>query len=363
MNRRLVVIQAGVVLAVLAVIAACATIEPSTPAIQDKSGNVVPGSINVIETVVLGGVPQVITIRGEDTAKPVLLHLHGGPGIPSSPWASWNDYYADLEKNFVLVHWDQRGAGKSYSNELTADDMHMANFVNDALELADLLRKRFNQEKIFLWGHSWGSGLGFETITKSSEPFYAFFASAVRPEWDASQQLSYEKTLKLARQKNDEKAIKVLTDIQPFDPVSREHLGVLGELRSQYLVNDFHTEGLESAWYDYVLKGDSPEYPKSTVKQTMRGIRFTNVTISAEILSSGYNLMRDFPESDIPVFFLAGRYDYVTPGELAKEYFEMLEAPMKDFIWFENSAHDVNYDEPDKFGRTLTEIANEVLDR
>jgi pimeloyl-ACP methyl ester carboxylesterase len=81
---------------------------------NEKNSNELPGSIAVIETITLGGVEQTVTIRGADTSKPVLLHLHGGPGMPSSPWATWNDYYADLEENFVLVHWDQRGAGKSF---------------------------------------------------------------------------------------------------------------------------------------------------------------------------------------------------------------------------------------------------------
>ena len=70
--------------------------QPHTPPIVDESGNVIPGSISSIETVMLGGVSQTITIRGVDRTKPVLLHLHGGPGMPSSPWATWNGYYADL---------------------------------------------------------------------------------------------------------------------------------------------------------------------------------------------------------------------------------------------------------------------------
>ncbi|GAI25126.1 unnamed protein product, partial [marine sediment metagenome] len=84
-----------------------------TPPIVDTKGNEVPGSIAVIETVTLGGVEQTVTIRGADTTKPVLLFLHGGPGMPSSPWATWNNVHTDLEENFVFVHWDQRGAGKS----------------------------------------------------------------------------------------------------------------------------------------------------------------------------------------------------------------------------------------------------------
>ena len=79
--------------------------EAYTPSITDAEGNVIPGSIAVIETVILGGSKQTITIRGVDTANPVLLFLHGGPGMPSSPWATWNGYHASLEEHFLLVHW------------------------------------------------------------------------------------------------------------------------------------------------------------------------------------------------------------------------------------------------------------------
>lgn len=76
-------------------------VEAYTPPITDAEGNEIPGSIAVIETVTLGGVEQTVTIRGVDTTKPVLLFLHGGPGMPSSPWASWNNVHVDLEQNFV----------------------------------------------------------------------------------------------------------------------------------------------------------------------------------------------------------------------------------------------------------------------
>jgi len=332
-----------------------------TPPIVDAEGNEVPGSIAVIETVTLGGVEQTVTIRGADTTKPVLLFLHGGPGMPSSPWATWNNVHTDLEEEFVFVHWDQRGAGKSYSEELIADDMHMNNFVSDTLELTNILRERFNQEKIFLWGHSWGSGLGFETLRVTSEPYYAYIASAVRPDWNSTQELGYEKVLEIAYQANDAEAIQALESIQPFDPTNPEHVGMRGQFLSRYLVGDFHTEGLEDAWLDYVFSDMSSEYPAAYIDQTLAGHGFSRQTIGLEVMTNGYDHVTDFPVSTIPVYFIQGRYDYECPGELAEEYYDALDAPVKDFIWFENSAHDVYYDEPDKFNQELIRIANEVL--
>jgi pimeloyl-ACP methyl ester carboxylesterase len=281
--------------------------------------------------------------------------------MPSSPWATWNNVHADLEANFVFVHWDQRGAGKSYSENLTVDDMHIENFVSDTLELTDILRERFDQDKIFLWGHSWGSGLGFETLRVNAEPYYAYIASAVRPDWNSTQEMGYEKVLEIARQANDTEAIQSLESIQPFDPTNPDHVGMKDQLLSQYLVGDFHTEGLDEAWLNYVLNGMSPEYPSAYIEQTLAGLDFTRQTIGLEVITSGYDHTTDFPVSTIPVYFLQGRYDYVCPGELVEEYYNSLEAPVKSLTWFENSAHNVYYDEPDEFNQEMIRIANEIL--
>jgi pimeloyl-ACP methyl ester carboxylesterase len=367
MNRKRYLLAGLLVVLVVAVVLVTVAVfrkEPAlafTPPITDAEGNELPGSIAVIETVTLGGVEQTVTIRGADTTKPTLLFLHGGPGMPSSPWATWNNFHADLEQNFVFVHWDQRGAGKSFSEALTPEDMHLENFVSDTLELTDILRGRFDQDKIFLWGHSWGSGLGFETLRVNAEPYHAYIASAVRPDWDSTSRMGYEKVLEMAREANDAEAIESLESIQPFDPRNVDHLQVKNELLSQYRIGDFYTAGLEEAWLEYVTSGQSAEYPRSTIKPTLAGLDFTRQTIYLEAVNSGYDHATDFPVSTIPVHFLQGRYDYQCPGELAEAYYNTLEAPVKSFTWFENSAHDVFYDEPDKFSQEVIRIANETL--
>jgi pimeloyl-ACP methyl ester carboxylesterase len=363
--KRIILIVGTVIILIVAYLLHAFVLKPQpeayTPPITDAGGNEMPGSIAVIETVTLGGIEQTITIRGVDTAKPVLLFLHGGPGMPSSPWATWNGYHAGLEQHFVFVHWDQRGAGKSYFETLTPDDMLLENFVSDTLELTDILRGRFNQDKIFLWGHSWGSGLGFEILRVNAEPFYAYIATGVRNDWQSSQILGYEKVLEMAYEANDTEAIEKLEAIQPFDPQNMEHLQVRGEYLSQYLVGDFHTEGLENAWLDYARKGKSPEYPSPYIKPTLAGLDFSRQTVLPVIMRSGFNLTNDFPVSAIPVHFIQGRYDYECPGEPVENYYSTLQAPDKSFTWFQNSAHDVYYDEPGKFTQEMVRIAQEVL--
>ena len=239
--------------------------------------------------------------------------------------------------------------------------MRLEHFVSDTLELTDMLRHHFKQDKIFLWGHSWGSGLGFEVLRVNAEPYHAFIASAVRPEWNSTEIMGYEWVLEQARQTQDAEAIQALESIRPFDPANREHLNLRGRFLSRYRGGDFHTEGLEAAYYEYVMSGQSPEYPAVYIEQTMAGIAFTQQTLSPQISQSGYNLFTDFPVSPIPVYFFVGRHDHETPGESAEAYYNALEAPAKEFIWFENSAHNMMYDEPDKTNRELIRIANDIL--
>src|SRR4030042_1621518 len=105
-----------------------------------------PHGIASLEKIKLGGVKQWLLIRGQDTSNPVLLFLHGGPGSPEMPLE--HHFGRELEKHFVLVHWDQRGAGKSYHVRIPEETMNIEQFISDAHELVELLRKRFGAEKI-----------------------------------------------------------------------------------------------------------------------------------------------------------------------------------------------------------------------
>src|SRR5205807_10213735 len=111
-----------------------------------------PDGIAFVEKVRLGGVDQWIQIRGHDRTKPVLLFLHSGPGFPEMPFSHVN---SELENEFVVVHWDQRGAGKSYSSEIPESSMNVEQFISDTRELSELLIRQFGNARIFLIAHSW----------------------------------------------------------------------------------------------------------------------------------------------------------------------------------------------------------------
>ncbi|TKJ47252.1 hypothetical protein CEE34_04685 [Candidatus Aerophobetes bacterium Ae_b3a] len=330
----------------------------STPPITDAEGKVIPGSIASLEEITLGGIQQWILIRGKDTTKPVLLWLHGGPGMTQMAFVGLFQT-PELEANFVVVQWDQRGAGKSFSQDLTAEDMIVEKFVSDTLQLTNMLRERFNQEKIFLFGHSWGSALGFLTLMEDSEPYYAFIAAAERVDWNRSQTMGYDWVLEQARKDNNTEVIQVLESVQPFDPTNVEHIGGKNQFLELYRGGDLYTEGLWDKALAYAMGGMSPEYTSADIENYVPAMTFSQQTILPQAID--YNLFRDFPASSIPVHFFAGGHDHQTPGELTEEYYNFLEAPVKSFTWFENSGHTMIWDEVDKTTEELIEIANETL--
>src|SRR5690606_27976567 len=153
-NRRHEGIKAGgsmlfflAVLVILVIFIAASQLAAHTPPILGEDGKPLPGSIARMEKVRLGGVDQWLIIRGHDVHKPVLLFLSGGPG--ASEAARVLRFNQELEKHFVVVIWEQRGCGKSYPARA---DLTVERYTADVIELSEMLRTRFDEQKVYLVG-------------------------------------------------------------------------------------------------------------------------------------------------------------------------------------------------------------------
>ncbi len=82
-----------------------------------------PNGISSLEEIRLGALKQWIFIKGMDQNNPILLFLHGGPGEPMGGIPSSRIHDTGLIGHFTMVHWDQRGAGKSYSDDIPIHSM------------------------------------------------------------------------------------------------------------------------------------------------------------------------------------------------------------------------------------------------
>src|SRR5262245_56128527 len=121
----------------------CSSASTSTRPVIDIEGKPIAGSVAILEPVTIGGVQQWILIRGRSASAPLLLKIHGGPGQAEMATVQFNRL---LEQDFLVVEWDQRGAGKSADVPIAS--VTMDRIVSDTLELSHHLRERFKQERI-----------------------------------------------------------------------------------------------------------------------------------------------------------------------------------------------------------------------
>mgnify|MGYP001417842235 CR=1 FL=1 len=326
-----------------------------TPPIKDPQGRPLPGSIASLEKVVLGGKEQWILIRGEDSTKPVILFLHGGPG--TSQMDLIRKYTPELEKHFVVVSWDQRGAGKSYAAIDPDSGMTMGQIVSDVCKLTEKLRQRFQQQKIYLVGHSWGSVIGVLAAQKQPDSYFAYIGIGQIANMKENERLSYQWTLEQARTANDEGAVKKLTGMgmPPYTGDWQKKFMAQRQLLGKY---GGEVYGSASGAFPLVIGSlvSATEYTLPDKVNFFRGI-FSSVRLLWPELMT-IDLAEQAPSLKVPVFFMLGKHDHAVPSILAEQYFNILNAPSKELIWFENSAHLPNIEEKDNFNDVLI---NQVL--
>jgi len=326
---------------------------PWTAPIVDAAGRPLPGSIASIEQVVLGGVEQRVLIRGHSIANPVLLYLHGGPGTSELGMVRQHNLPV-LEQHFTVAVWDQRGAGLSFASRRPESGMTVEQFIADTHELTLLLCRRFKQPKIFLVGHSWGSLLGVLTVQRHPELYHAYVGVGQAVDMREGERISYEWTLAQARQAGDTRSVASLEAIgaPPYTGKLRPKLMAQRRILAKYGGEVHgHPGGGMSTLVRALLR--SSEYGWSDRINVFRGI-FANMRLMWPKIVD-INLMVQAPALKVPVYFLEGRYDYEAPSVLAERYFQVLQAPSKELIWFERSAHFVNTEEADAFNRFFVE--------
>jgi pimeloyl-ACP methyl ester carboxylesterase len=321
-----------------------------TSPIKDANGQIMKGSIAALEKIKLGNTEQWILVRGMDTTKPIILFLHGGPG--SAAMCLYKKYTAELEKHFVVVLWDQRGAGKSFAANMPYSDMVINQFVSEACELTEKLCQRFNQKKIFLVGHSWGSAIGVLAVQKRPDLYHAYVGMGQIANMQKNELISYEWTLEQAKNAQDEDVVKTLVEMgkPPYTGDWQKKL-----MKQRQYLGKYGGElyGSSKGAIPLVLKRltGATEYTLVDKVNYLRGTLKSTQLMWQELMT--VNLEEQAPHLKVPIYFALGKHDYEVPFMLAEHYFNLLEAPSKELIWFENSAHFPIVEEAEKFNDLL----------
>lgn len=304
--------------------------------------------ISAIESIMIGGVKQSILIQTEDPANPILFMLHGGPSMPVPGVSSRGRDYAlvtstkQLVKHFTLVFWDQRGTGKSFSKNIPSETMHLQQFISDANEIIDYLLERFKRPKLHLMAHSWGTVIGLSLASQYPDKLYSYTAFSQITSWVENDKLCYHWLIEQARETNNQKALKELTEVgEPPYLESFQQWGLMRKwlLKYKSMVYDAGDKGSASYAKAAGIMLGSPDYSLMDVFHSL--VSGFKLSYSDPMIAdlNRFDFFSEVPKLEIPVFFIHGAKETHVWAELVQKYFDQLEAPLKKLSWSQKSSH------------------------
>jgi len=279
--------------------------------------------------VTFGGIEQWITIRGANRANPVLLIVHGGPGDAQSGLRS---IYAVYEKDFTIVQWDQRGAGRTYGKNPNSPP-EPERVESDGIELAQYLCNYLEKKKIVLLGHSWGTHLGVEMVQRRPELFAVYVGTGQVGSWRANIQAQFDFLLAKARAANDRKRVEQLEAVGKPDPNDAAKYFSWWSMRNPYMSPD------DARWFAELreIVRSNPEFTEAYMKTLGDGMSFSGRTTVGAMLKT--ELPTTANTIKVPFIVIQGKEDMVTPTSVAVEYFQVVKAPKKKLILIEHAGH------------------------
>lgn len=334
----------------------------ATAIVADMRRVVAPGGIERLETIRIGGIDQWVSIRGNDPRNPVLLMIHGGPGWVSMP-TSWY-FQRGWEDYFTVVQWDQRGAGKTYADNnpaSVATTMTPDRIVADAEELTAWLRKEFGQDRIFVLGHSWGSFIGLSLARRRPEWLHAYVGVGQVINTPESERRGWSFAMEHATAADNKVAISQLRGIAPYaaegSRTTLEHLEIQRRWLNHYGGMVYGRTGGEAEAAAIRL---SPEYRDRDVALVWEANAFSVKHLLPEVLGMD---LSEVASLDCPVVLFLGRHDFNVSSTVAAEWFARVQAPAKQLVWFEHSAHEAFNEEPGRFLVSLVNVVRPMADR
>ena len=325
---------------------------------EDENGNILKDSISEKIFVDIGGVKQGMFIRGRNIKNPVLLFVHGGPCFPT--YFLVDKYKPGLEDNFTVCYWEERGGGLSYNSDISAESMNMEQLISDTIDVSNYLRNRFKQEKIYMMAHSGGTSMAIQAAARKPELYKAYVSIAQITNQAESEKLAYSYMLKRYQSEGNTALVKKLKEYPVMDEAAAltffksllrdkamHELGI-GTMRSMTKIDkDILIPSMLCKAYTLKEKINLWVSKFSFLKKTVIIDEFFTTDITKVVT-----------RLEIPVYFFSGAYDYTVNYELSKAYLHKLDAPIKGFYTFAESAHSPVFEEPDKM---MEIMRNDVL--
>jgi pimeloyl-ACP methyl ester carboxylesterase len=303
---------------------------------------------------VLNGKAQWVSVRGAQGA-PVLLFLHGGPG--GSEYAQRRRYLRDLERDWLVVDWDQSGAGRSYHGGETCDTLSVESLVADGTALVErLAAEQHGPGQVVLLGHSFGTVLGLRIAQQTPECVGAYVGASQVVNWALQEERSYDWALAEASLRGNDKAESALNGVgRPVGgqygggtdavTIQRRWLGTLGGVAVDprfvplWALSIFTSRG----------------YPLGAKLRYLKAMDASMALLWPQLCDT-VDFRRDLTTVAVPVHLFAGQQDRITDLAQIQEWFDLLECPAKRLEIVEGAAHLNLYEQPARFVAFMEQV-------
>lgn len=315
----------------------------ATAPIVDARGQIVPGSVAELTTVLVGGRELGVLIRGTSTDNPVLLFLAGGPG--GSELGAMRRHLPALERHFTVVTWDQRGAGRSYRALDPTHTATLAGAVADTIELTVHLRDRFDADRIYLVGQSWGTTLGVLAVTQRPDLYHAFVGTGQMVSQRATDRIFYDDTLAWAARTGDDRLVAQLEASGPPPyPTMFPYETALSHEQDVYPYDHAgNSEGVGQMSENLLVD----EYSLIDQIHVLGAFMDTFAALYPQLQDIDFR--RSATHFDIPMYFVQGAHEARGRAQPFHEWYPMITAPHKDLTVLDTSGHRPLWEQPDAF--------------
>ena len=304
--------------------------------------------INEQRYIRIGGIDQWVDIQGRRRSNPVLLVLHGGPG---STWDPFTTLFDSWEEHFTIVYWSQRGAGRTFqrTGERVAASMTIDRMVEDGIEVAEFVRAYLGPRRVVALGHSWGTVLGVRMVLRRPDLFAAYVGTGQIVSGVKGEQAGYEEVLRraVAAGRTDAVAELRAIGVPPYDDINK----MIVERRWAGVFDTPSDAAFNSQWKN------PPEFSVDAAAERQRAWLFSNFVMFGKTRQDGPLMQVDFNSSalrfGVPMIFIQGDADHITPTSLVADYVARISAPKKVLVRLDGGGHNAVFAMRDQFLRVM----------
>jgi len=299
---------------------------------------------------------QWVLVRGKNIDAPLLIHVQQGPGLPMISEATETEKRLQLEDNFLVAYWDQRGCGKSYSKDILPETMSLEQMADDLITCTKYLLEKYNKNKAVIVGYSIGATISLMAAAKDSSIFTVIFATGVDVDIPYANDFVLDFAMSKAVARDNKKLVQKIKELKRQPIVESKRFQKRAEI-----ITNLGGINAGSTYINLLLSSVknilfSRYYGIGGLVKTMKGMAFCQNSLLPELNS--FNLFQKVKKISVPVHFIQGSLDAIAPPERGKAYYEQLQAADKSFTMFEKSAHMPQYEESEKFSNLIKSFFN-----